>query len=157
AQGRVGGVAASKSAGAGLHPCSFRLHLQACMRSSVANSTCLAWSMPISFPWSVLEIEPGANEADIRKAYARKLKARRPDEDAAAFQTLVQARDLALAQARARNMVSAAAAAPGQASAAEGRAEDSHVSQAPEIAAVEIEVPPASAEDPGAPLAVVLE
>jgi hypothetical protein len=47
-------------------------------------------------PWAVLGIEDGASAADIRRAYARRVKDIRPDEDAAGFQRLVEARDLAL-------------------------------------------------------------
>lgn len=47
-------------------------------------------------PWVVLGVEPGAGAAEIRRAYARRLKEKRPDEDAQGFQRLVEARDLAL-------------------------------------------------------------
>lgn len=42
-------------------------------------------------PWSVLEIEPTENKRDVKRAYARKLKQTRPDEDSAAFQELHEA------------------------------------------------------------------
>ncbi|WFU04933.1 hypothetical protein QA648_29740 (plasmid) [Rhizobium sp. CB3171] len=48
------------------------------------------------YPWSVLELEPGADMSAIRRAYAKKLKTIRPDEDPTGFQTLVEARDRAL-------------------------------------------------------------
>ncbi len=48
------------------------------------------------YPWSVLDLEHDAGMQDIRKAYARKLKTVRPDEDPTGFQALVEARDLAL-------------------------------------------------------------
>jgi len=47
-------------------------------------------------PWDVLGIAAGAGVADIRRAYARRLRDIRPDEDAEGFQQLVEARDLAL-------------------------------------------------------------
>jgi hypothetical protein len=47
-------------------------------------------------PWAVLGVAAGASTADIRRAYAKRLKEIRPDEDAAGFQRLVEARDLAL-------------------------------------------------------------
>jgi hypothetical protein len=46
--------------------------------------------------WSVLGVAPGATTADIKRAYARRLREIRPDEDAEGFQFLVEARDLAL-------------------------------------------------------------
>src|SRR5262245_41840827 len=46
--------------------------------------------------WSVLGVAPGATTADIKRAYARRLREIRPDEDAEGFQLLVEARDLAL-------------------------------------------------------------
>jgi hypothetical protein len=52
------------------------------------------------YPWSLLGIEPTGDEKAIRKAYAQKLKETRPDEDAAGFQALLKARDLALRQIR---------------------------------------------------------
>lgn len=54
-------------------------------------------------PWSILDLTPGATLQDIRKAYAKKLKVIRPDEDAAGFQNLVSARDLALLLAERSN------------------------------------------------------
>jgi len=51
--------------------------------------------------WTVLGIAPTADIAAIRRAYARKLKLTRPDEDPAGFQHLLQARDAALDDAAA--------------------------------------------------------
>lgn len=51
----------------------------------------MAW-----FPWSELGLDGPADERAIRRAYASRLKIVRPDVDAAGFQRLVQARDLAL-------------------------------------------------------------
>ena len=48
-------------------------------------------------PWDILGIPPTRDAGDIRRAYARALKGRRPDEDAAGFQLLVEARARALA------------------------------------------------------------
>ncbi|MFT3731717.1 MAG: hypothetical protein QM780_09920 [Hyphomicrobium sp.] len=48
------------------------------------------------YPWSVLGLEGPASEAEIKSAYARKLKNVRPDADQAAFQKLVEARSAAL-------------------------------------------------------------
>jgi hypothetical protein len=48
------------------------------------------------FPWTVLGVPPDADAADIRRAYAHRLKQIRPDEDARGFQQLVEARALAL-------------------------------------------------------------
>lgn len=50
-------------------------------------------------PWALLGIAPTADAAAIRRAYARKLKLTRPDEDPEGFQGLVQARDAALDEA----------------------------------------------------------
>lgn len=52
--------------------------------------------MDANFPWSNLELSSSASTDDVRRAYARKLKVTRPDEDPAAFQNLVAARDCAL-------------------------------------------------------------
>lgn len=51
-------------------------------------------------PWKILGIARTASERDIKIAYARKLKVTRPEDDAEAFQELVEARDIALAHAR---------------------------------------------------------
>ncbi len=50
--------------------------------------------------FALLGISANASEADVRRAYARKLKDFRPDEDPEGFQRLVSARDAALAWAR---------------------------------------------------------
>jgi hypothetical protein len=50
-------------------------------------------------PWSVLGIDKTDNLRTIKIAFASKLKVTRPDEDSAAFQRLVTARDAALIQA----------------------------------------------------------
>jgi hypothetical protein len=50
-------------------------------------------------PWALLGIAPTADAAAIRRAYARKLKLARPDDDPEGFQRLVLARDAALKQA----------------------------------------------------------
>jgi hypothetical protein len=47
-------------------------------------------------PWALLGIAPGAGTAEIRRAYAKRLKEIRPDGDAQEFQGLVDARDQAL-------------------------------------------------------------
>jgi hypothetical protein len=47
-------------------------------------------------PWTVLGIAASASVAEIRRAYAKRLKEIRPDDDAEGFQRLVEARDLAL-------------------------------------------------------------
>jgi hypothetical protein len=47
-------------------------------------------------PWDVLGIGAGAGASEVRRAYAKRLKEIRPDEDAEGFQRLVEARDLAL-------------------------------------------------------------
>ncbi|MCD6061943.1 MAG: DnaJ domain protein [Moraxellaceae bacterium] len=49
--------------------------------------------------WAVLGLEPGAEERAIKRAYARLLKANRPEDDAAAFQRLRHAYEMALALA----------------------------------------------------------
>jgi hypothetical protein len=51
--------------------------------------------------WKLLGISPTRDEDDIRRAYARRLKDFRPDEDPVGFQRLVGARDAALAWAEA--------------------------------------------------------
>ena|GEM_PF-2674121 len=48
------------------------------------------------YPWNILGIEPTADELAIRRAYARKLKQFRPDEDPEGFANLVRAREHAL-------------------------------------------------------------
>ncbi len=42
-------------------------------------------------PWSVLEIAPTDDKREVKRAYARKLKQTRPDEDSVAFQQLHEA------------------------------------------------------------------
>jgi hypothetical protein len=46
--------------------------------------------------WQQLGIAPTTDETAIRRAYAKRLREVRPDEDPAGFQRLVEARDLAL-------------------------------------------------------------
>jgi hypothetical protein len=46
--------------------------------------------------WSLLGVAPGATIAEIKRAYARRVREIRPDENAEGFQMLVEARDLAL-------------------------------------------------------------
>lgn len=46
--------------------------------------------------WQILDIQPTSDEREIRRAYAKKLKVTRPDEDAAAYQQLREAFDEAL-------------------------------------------------------------
>ena len=53
-----------------------------------------------TFPWSILGISKTSEERAIKSAYARKLKETRPENDAAAFQLLVEARDAAVRWAR---------------------------------------------------------
>ena len=48
------------------------------------------------YPWDILGIEPTTDELAIRRAYARKLKQHRPDEDPEGFANLVRAREYAL-------------------------------------------------------------
>jgi hypothetical protein len=50
----------------------------------------------MSYPWSILGLDGPASEAEIKRAYARRLKVVRPDGDADAFQELVGARAFAL-------------------------------------------------------------
>jgi hypothetical protein len=50
-------------------------------------------------PWQLLGVKRSATEREIKSAYARKLKVTRPEDDAEAFQRLVEARDAALAYA----------------------------------------------------------
>lgn len=54
-------------------------------------------------PWSALGVSREADESEIKRAYARLLKTIRPDEDAEAFQKLVETRNAALAYARRSN------------------------------------------------------
>lgn len=51
-------------------------------------------------PFEILGIQPTTSEADIKRAYARKLKTTRPDEDPEGFQALHEARNEALDWAR---------------------------------------------------------
>lgn len=62
--------------------------------------------------WSVLGIAPTADSAAIRRAYARKLKLTRPDQDPEGFQRLLQARDAALGEAAAINHLRVGEEAP---------------------------------------------
>lgn len=57
--------------------------------------------MPETF-WTLLQIAATQDEDEIRRAYARRLRDFRPDEDPQGFQRLVGARDAALAWASAR-------------------------------------------------------
>ncbi|BAU89870.1 hypothetical protein MPPM_1265 [Methylorubrum populi] len=50
--------------------------------------------------WGLLGLEPTRDASAIRRAYARRLKLTRPDEDAEGFQALLAARERALAEAR---------------------------------------------------------
>lgn len=52
------------------------------------------------WPWNVLDLEPGADERSVRRAYARILKAQRPDTDPDAFQRLRGAYEFALVLAQ---------------------------------------------------------
>ena len=54
------------------------------------------------WPWDELGIEPTADAVDIKRAYAKRLKNTRPDDDAAAYQLLREAYDAALDWARAQ-------------------------------------------------------
>ncbi len=65
----------------------------------------------MSYPWTVLGLDGPASEAEIRRAYARRLKLVRPDEDAEAFQELVGARALAVDLASAPRLESVTAEA----------------------------------------------
>lgn len=49
-------------------------------------------------PWGLLGLKPGADRADIRRAYARLLKSTNPEDDAEGFMRLREAHDAALAQ-----------------------------------------------------------
>ncbi|MFV8667619.1 molecular chaperone DnaJ [Ralstonia pseudosolanacearum] len=53
---------------------------------------------PLQGAWAVLDIAPTQDARQIRRAYAARLKAVRPDEDAAGFQALREAYEWALAQ-----------------------------------------------------------
>src|SRR5215471_4213441 len=79
--------------------------------------------------WKQLGVAPTTDEGAIRRAYARRLREVRPDDDPEGFQRLVEARDLALRLARrdagrethcSERTVELAAAAQGLAQAAEG-------------------------------------
>ncbi|WP_298959970.1 hypothetical protein [uncultured Methylobacterium sp.] len=50
--------------------------------------------------WALLDLAPTRDAAAIRRAYARRLKQTRPDDDPEGFQALLAARDRALAEAR---------------------------------------------------------
>lgn len=63
-------------------------------------------------PWQILGIKRTATEREIKSAYARKLKVTRPEDDAEAFQRLVEARDTALFHTRNRAEEALPEAAP---------------------------------------------
>jgi hypothetical protein len=98
-------------------------------------------------PWQVLGIEPGASVDAIRRAYARKLKQVRPDEDAAGFQRLREARDLALRQQR---FYAAAAVSLPQAEADEPATTAAAVTDEPPAAAPPAATPPLREPEPPA-------
>lgn len=52
------------------------------------------------WPWSELGIAPTQDVVEIKRAYAKRLKTARPDDDAGAYQALREAYDEALEQAR---------------------------------------------------------
>ncbi len=54
-------------------------------------------------PLAVFDLEDNADERAVKRAYARRLKVTRPDEDAAAFQALNEAYQMALAYIRWRD------------------------------------------------------
>lgn len=49
-------------------------------------------------PWTVLGLKPGADRAEIRRAYARLLKTTNPEDDPEGFMRLREAHDAALNQ-----------------------------------------------------------
>lgn len=90
------------------------------------------------YPWSVLGIERTADAAVIRRAYARKLKTTRPDDDPEGFQRLLRAREAALREVAERE-------ARSQADRADAPADtEVEVLEAPQepMAAVPIELAP---------------
>lgn len=55
--------------------------------------------MALSWPWSLLDLAPTADEREIKRAYARLLKQTRPEDDPEGFQRLRQALERALEEA----------------------------------------------------------
>ncbi len=53
--------------------------------------------------WNALGIEPTSDEREIKRAYARRLKEQRPDEDPRAFQELREAYEGRVAASGARS------------------------------------------------------
>lgn len=87
-------------------------------------------------PWVVLGLKPGADRADIRRAYARLLKTNNPEDDPQGFMALRAAHDAALNQLQWRQQWP------------DGDAAQDGVLAAPALAVPQAPSPPEQAPDP---------
>src|SRR5262245_15772163 len=99
--------------------------------------------------WTMLGIAPTVDQAAIRRAYARRLKVTRPEDDPEGFQRLLRAREIALGEAAEREELGVDDTGdPDDESASGDRplASDDDAQPADETAAAADDLPPPPAE-----------